>query len=52
MSSITPANQIADHIVVVIDVQLYPWIKEKFSRYLNDVEERFLVEFSLVKVDG
>jgi hypothetical protein len=41
-----------DHIVVFIDAQLYPWVKEKFTRYLKEVEERFLVEFSVVKVDG
>lgn len=41
-----------DQIVVVIDAQLYPWIKEKFTRYLKEVTERFPVEFSIIQVDG
>ena len=52
MISTAPASQIIDHIVVVIDVQLYPWIKDKFTRYLDDVQDRFPVEFSLVNVNG
>jgi hypothetical protein len=48
----TSSNLVTDHIVVIIDAQLYPWIIEKFSRYMREVEDRFLVEFSLVKVDG
>jgi len=41
-----------DHIVVVIDAQLYPWIQKRFTRYLNEVQERFPVEFSILKVNG
>ena len=48
----TSLNLTTDHIIVVIDAQLYPYIKEKVTRYLNDVEERFLVKFSIVKVDS
>ena len=47
----TSLNLTTDHIIVVIDAQLDPYIKEKVTRYLNDVEERFLVKFSVVKVD-
>jgi hypothetical protein len=52
MSTDATSSQITDHIVVVIDAQLYPWIKDKFTRYLDEVQERFPVEFSLVKVNG
>jgi hypothetical protein len=48
----TSLNLTTDHIVVVIDAQLHPSVKEKFTRYLKEVEERFLVEFTVVKVDG
>lgn len=48
----TSLNLTTDHIVVVIDTQLYLSVKEKFTRYLKEVEERFLVEFTVVKVDG
>jgi len=48
----TPIKQSNDSIVVVIDMQLYPWIKEKFTRYLTEVKERFPVEFSLLTVHG
>lgn len=48
----TPINPENNHILVVMDAQLYPWIQEKFTRYLNDVIERFSVEFSLIKVNG
>ncbi|KYK23174.1 hypothetical protein AYK25_02225 [Thermoplasmatales archaeon SM1-50] len=41
-----------DHIVVIIDAQLYPWIQKKFHRYLSEVEERFPVRFSTVLVNG
>jgi len=47
-----PASQMVDHIVVVIDAQLYLWIKDKFTRYLAEVQERFPVEFSLVNING
>ena len=52
MSTTAPASQMIDHIIVVIDAQLYPWIKNKFTRYLTEVQERFPVEFSLVTVNG
>ncbi len=48
----TSVNPTDDHIVVVMDLQLYPWIQRKFTRYLNEVMERFPVEFTLVKVNG
>ena len=48
----TSLNLTTNHIIVVIDAQLYPYVKEKFTRYLNEVEERFVVKFSVVKVDG
>jgi hypothetical protein len=48
----TSLNLTTNHIIIVIDAQLYSCIKEKFTRYLNEVEERFPVEFSVVKVDG
>lgn len=51
LNSVLP-SQLTDHIVVVIDAQLYPWIKEKFTRYLDDVQERFSVDFSLIFVNG
>jgi hypothetical protein len=41
-----------DHITVVMDAQLYPLVKGKFTRYLDEVRQRFPVEFSLKKVDG
>jgi hypothetical protein len=52
MDSTILLDQTTDHIIVIIDTQLYPWIKEKFYRFLNEVKERFPVTFSLVFVDG
>jgi hypothetical protein len=52
MSTDAASSQKTDHIVVVIDAQLYPWIKDKFTRYLDEVQERFPVEFSLVNVNS
>lgn len=42
----------ADHIVVLVDAQLYPWMQKKFHRYLSEVEERFPVECTLILVNG
>lgn len=47
-----PLPTTTDHIVVVIDAQLYPWIQNKFHRYLRDVEQRFSVDFSILLVNG
>ncbi len=41
-----------DHIVVLVDAQLYPWIQKKFHRYLSEVEERFPVECTIILVNG
>ncbi len=51
-SSLLPLPHTIDHIVVIIDAQLYPWIQKKFHRYLSEVEERFPVRFSTVLVNG
>lgn len=45
-------HETTDHIVVIVDAQLYPWIEKKFHRYLSEVEERFPVGFSIVAVNG
>ncbi len=42
----------SDHILIVVDNQLYPWIQEKFTRYITEVTERFPVEFSIIHVNG
>ncbi|HIH00361.1 MAG TPA: hypothetical protein HA258_07230 [Thermoplasmata archaeon] len=42
----------SDHILVVVDAQLYPWIQGKFTRYLAEVSERFPVSFSIMQVNG
>ena len=41
-----------DHILVIVDAQLYPRIQEKLIRYLTEVTERFPVVFSVVHVNG
>ncbi len=41
-----------DHIVVLVDAQLYPWMQKKFHRYLSEVEERFPVECTILLVNG
>jgi len=48
----TPINPENNHILVVMDTQLYPWIQAKFTRYMKDVMECFSVEFSLIQVNG
>jgi len=45
-------GQTTDHIVVVIDTQLYPWIKGRFTRFLAEVKDRFSVNFSIQYVNG
>lgn len=47
-----PLTLTTDHIIVVIDAQLYPSIKNKFTRYVNEVEEHVPVYFSVTTVNG
>ncbi len=51
-NSNTFITQDSDHILIVVDNQLYPWIQEKFTRYITEVTERFPVEFSIIHVNG
>jgi hypothetical protein len=41
-----------DHILVIVDANLYPRIQEKFTRYLTEVTERFPVVCTLLSVNG
>lgn len=52
LTASTPLSHDPDHIVVLIDAQLYPWIQKKFHRYLSEVEERFPVQCTTILVNG
>ncbi len=51
-NSNTFITQDSDHILIVVDNQLYPWIQERFTRYISEVTERFPVELSIIHVNG